>query len=110
LLDHLVGRASSIGRRRARFAERNVMERDLPHSGLIPAPLMIGHHFSISAFWCARSASGVCCSGGNTRMPLSPKRERTAPPPQPVATAELSLSTTSLGVPFGAQRPLQLDT
>ena len=30
------------------------------------AALMIGHHFSISAFCSAPSASGVCCSGGGT--------------------------------------------
>src|SRR5262245_1700030 len=29
------------------------------YSGLMPADLMIGHHFSISAFCIARSASGV---------------------------------------------------
>ncbi len=29
------------------------------HCGLMPAALMIGHHFSISAFWKACSASGV---------------------------------------------------
>jgi Phage integrase, N-terminal SAM-like domain len=34
------------------------------HSALIPAALMIGHHLSISAFWKAWSASGVCWSRG----------------------------------------------
>ena len=37
---------------------------DPVYSALMPAALMIGHHFSISAFWKACSASGVCCSGG----------------------------------------------
>jgi hypothetical protein len=35
------------------------------YSALMFAALMIGHHFSISAFWRARSASGVCCSREN---------------------------------------------
>ena len=35
-----------------------------PHSALMPAALMIGHHFPISACWCAASASGVCLSRG----------------------------------------------
>src|SRR5919197_4536959 len=35
-----------------------------PHSALMFAAFMIGHHFSISAFRYAASASGVCCSGG----------------------------------------------
>ena len=30
---------------------------------------MIGHHFSISALWCAPSASGVCCSRGTIVLP-----------------------------------------
>ena len=34
------------------------------YSTLMFAALMIGPHFSISAFWNAPSASGVCCSGG----------------------------------------------
>jgi hypothetical protein len=32
------------------------------HSALMFAALMIGHHFSISAFCWAASASRVCCS------------------------------------------------
>jgi len=31
---------------------------------LMPAALMIGHHFSMSAFCAAASASGVCSSRG----------------------------------------------
>jgi Transposase len=39
------------------------------YSALMFAALMIGHHFSISAFWRARSASGVCCSRGKISCP-----------------------------------------
>src|SRR5262245_29496936 len=39
------------------------------YSPLIFAALMIGHHLSISAFWRARSASGVCCSRGKISCP-----------------------------------------
>ena len=44
------------------------------HSLLIFAALMIGHHFSISALWKVPSASGVCCSRGNSSMPRSANR------------------------------------
>ena len=37
---------------------------------------MIGHHFSISAFWKAASASGVCCSRGGISCPTAAKRVR----------------------------------
>jgi len=37
---------------------------DEVHSAVIRAALMIGHHLSISAFWKARRASGVCWSRG----------------------------------------------
>ena len=36
------------------------------HSALMFAALMIGHHFSISAFCCTASASGVCLSRGHS--------------------------------------------
>src|SRR5215469_13986415 len=36
------------------------------YSALMFAALMIGHHFSISAFCCAASASGVCLSRGHS--------------------------------------------
>jgi hypothetical protein len=39
------------------------------HSALMFAALMIGHHFSISAFCWAASASGVCCSRGQILQP-----------------------------------------
>src|SRR5712692_6557485 len=42
------------------------------------AALMIGYHFSISAFWKAPSASGVYCSRGGTDCPRSKSRECTA--------------------------------
>ena len=32
------------------------------YCNLMPAALMIGHHFSISALWKAASPSGVCSS------------------------------------------------
>lgn len=38
----------------------------LAHSALIPNCLIIGHHFSASAFTRAPSTSGVCCSRGKT--------------------------------------------
>src|SRR6516164_2779617 len=50
---------------------------DSVHSPLIPAALMIGHHFSISAFCSARSASGVCWSRGKISWPISASRLRT---------------------------------
>ena len=56
--------AAGVRRRGGPAAERH---RDFPppdpsiaHSALMPAALMIGHHFSISAFCQAPSASGVC--------------------------------------------------
>jgi len=49
----------------------------LVHSALIPAPLMIGHHFSTSAFWKARSTSGVCCSRGTITWSRSARHART---------------------------------
>ena len=44
------------------------------HSGLTSAALTIGHHFSISAFWNAPSASGVCWSRGGNSRPRSSSR------------------------------------
>src|ERR1700686_3105577 len=46
-------------------------------SPLIPAALMSGHHFSISALCKAASASGVCCSRGTISCPMSARRART---------------------------------
>jgi hypothetical protein len=38
----------------------DVFPSDMPYSALMFADLRIGHHFSISAFWSAASAPGVC--------------------------------------------------
>src|SRR5262245_36064843 len=45
------------------FAERQLWNIR-GHSALMPAALMIGHHFSISTFCNVASACGVCWSGG----------------------------------------------
>jgi hypothetical protein len=39
---------------------RSGIDQSAAHSGLMFAALMIGHHFSISAFCSAPSAAGVC--------------------------------------------------
>jgi len=44
-----------------------------PHFGLIPAALIIGHHFRNFRFCSAPSACGVCCS--RTRMTDALARE-----------------------------------
>jgi hypothetical protein len=54
------------------------------------AVLMIGHHFSISAFCKAASAAGVCCSLGGISNPCSAKRRRTAGSASASMTALLS--------------------
>jgi hypothetical protein len=51
------------------------------HSALMFAALMIGHHFSISAFCWAASASGVCCSRGH--VPWRYRRSAGARPGRP---------------------------
>jgi hypothetical protein len=62
---------------------RNLADRDLwnvqpaDHSPLMFAALMIGHHFSISAFCSAPSASGVCWSRRKISSPISAKSART---------------------------------
>ena len=48
------------------------------HSALRPSSLMIGHHFSASAFCKAASVSGVCCSRGKASYPSSASRDRAA--------------------------------
>src|SRR5262249_54383117 len=82
--------------------------RRLDH-GLIPNSLMIGHHFSASAFTNAPSASGVCCSRGKTSNPSSASRDRTSGRASASAAAALSLRMISLGVPLGAKSPYQAD-
>jgi len=54
------------------------------HSALIPAALIIGHHFSALAFTSALSISGVCCSCGKTSVPISASRVCTPAPPKPL--------------------------
>src|SRR5262249_13643809 len=44
------------------------------YSALMPAALMIGHHFSISALCRAPSASGVCCSRDGISWTISANR------------------------------------
>src|SRR5262249_23432075 len=61
---------------RVAFRKRHQLSDRVPAS-TIYSPLMfamfaalrIGHHFSISAFRCAASASGVCCSRGGMSWP-----------------------------------------
>src|SRR2546421_410115 len=69
------------------------------HSLLIPAARMIGHHLSISALWWARSASGVCCSGGMISWPRSDIFLRTSGSAIAAIIAALSRAITSFGVP-----------
>jgi hypothetical protein len=52
--------------RKGQFADRKLWNFWFLHSALMPAALMIGHHFSISAFCNLPSASGVCRSRGTT--------------------------------------------
>src|SRR4029079_19324737 len=75
----------------------------------MPAALMIGHHFSISAFWKAASPSGVCCARGATSSPNSVNRFWIAEWDNASTVAALSLAMMSFGVPFGAQKPNQPD-
>src|SRR5215813_12015768 len=72
------------------------------YSALMPAALMIGHHFSISALWNAASACGVCSSRDTICWPRSASRWRTPGSVSASTAAALSLATTSGGVPFGA--------
>src|SRR5215813_4689950 len=81
----------------------------LPHSALIPNSLMSGHHFSISAFCKAASASGVCWSRGKISISRAAKRDRTAGSASASTDAALSLPMMSFGVPLGAKSPTQLE-
>src|ERR1700730_4645001 len=80
------------------------------HSALMPAALTMGHHFAISAFWKAPSASGVCCSRGGTLCPKSASRWRTKVPPRASTTVLLRFAITVLGVPLGTHSPIHSDT
>src|SRR4029079_9454403 len=73
----------------------------------MPDALMIGHHFSISAFWNAASPSGVCCSFEATSSPSSVNLARTAGSSNTLDIALLSVAITDFGVPLGAQKPNQ---
>ena len=59
---------------------------------------MIGHHFSISAFWSAASASGVCWARGNISSPWSVSFWRNVESINVLTTALLSLASTFFGV------------
>src|SRR5215813_3762622 len=83
---------------------RNEARSDV-HCALMPASLMIGHHFAISAFWNAARPSGVCCSRGATSSPSSVKRARKAGSASASTMALLSVAMTSFGVPLGAKNP-----
>jgi len=60
--------------------------------------LMMGHHFSISAFWKAARNSGVCWSRGGISNSKSAKRARTFVSANAATAAELSLTTTDFDV------------
>src|SRR6516162_8141873 len=79
------------------------------HSALMLAALMMGHHFSISAFCCAARASGVCLLLGQLSWPRSISRCCTAGSARVSTTAASSVAITSLRVPFGAHKPCQTD-
>src|SRR5436190_7501574 len=83
--------------------------RALRHSPLMFAALIMGHHFSISAFWNAARASGVCWPRGNTSRPISASRARTVASAKASTTAALSLSMTFLGVDLDAKSANQFD-
>jgi K+-sensing histidine kinase KdpD len=68
LTEMMVTNAARFGTEKALEPLRRVNASTL-YSALMFAALMIGHHFSISAFWRARSASGVCCSRGKISCP-----------------------------------------
>src|SRR5206468_8349606 len=44
----------------------NHVRKNRAYSPLMLAVLIIGHHFSISTFWKAPRAPGVCCARGKT--------------------------------------------
>jgi hypothetical protein len=84
-------------------------ESALGLSPLMPAALMIGHHFSISAFCSAPRASGVCCSRDTTSCPIFASCCCTAGSASAVVAAALSLAITLFGVPLGANSPPQTE-
>ena len=68
---------------------------------------MIGHHFSISARWKERRASGVCCSRGKISCPISASCRRTLASANAATTAVFSFAITSVGTPFGRNTACQ---
>src|SRR5262245_16351173 len=79
------------------------------HSALMPAALMMGHHFSMSAFCNAPRASGVCWSRDGISCSMLSNRRRTVGSARASTTAALSLWITSFGVLLGAKSPYQTD-
>ena len=84
-----------------------VFEGAPAHSAMIPNSSIIGHHFSMPAFTSIPSASGVCCSAGNTSKPRSARWDRSAGSGSASMVAAWSLAMISLGVPLGAKSPNQ---
>jgi hypothetical protein len=68
------------------YRDRAALAR-FPHSPLIFAALMIGHHFSISAFCKEPSASGVCSLLSGISMPTSGNFRRRAGSANALTTA-----------------------
>src|SRR6185503_850156 len=77
------------------------------YSALMPAALIIGHHFSISALWNAARPSGVCSSREAISSPRSARRARTAGSASAWTIASFSFEIGSFGVPLGANNPNQ---
>ena len=65
---------------------------------------MMGHQRSISAFWWAASASGVCCSRDGSSKPRLASRFCTLASARAPTTAALSLPMASLGVRIANRR------
>jgi hypothetical protein len=77
------------------------------HSALMPSSLIIGHHFSASAFAISPSDPGVCRSRGKISCPSSRSLDCTVGSARVSTVAALILATTSLDVPRGAKSPNQ---
>src|SRR5262249_62118644 len=79
----------------------------LRYSPLMFAALMMDHHFSVSAFCNAESASGVCWSRGGTSMPTAATRWPTAGSASVSTSASLTMVIKPFGVPLGANKANQ---
>ncbi len=75
------------------FTPATAVRSSTGYSPLMPAALMIGHHFSISAFCFAPSAAAVCCSRGKMSWPMSFSRCLTVASSSVSTIAALSLAT-----------------